>query len=89
MSAMSLMSTLMLSCRKATELMERRSMQPLSAVERMRLWMHKQACAGCRAFSKQSETIDALMAARDTVFTEVKSDPLEERILKTIEEKGG
>ena len=85
---MSLMNTLMLSCRKATELMERRSLKPLSATERMQLWLHERACDGCRAFDKQSKAIDALMVDRDTVFTEVASKPLEERILKAIEEKG-
>ncbi len=85
MTTMSLMTTLMLSCRKATELVERRSTQPLSALERMQLWMHERACDGCRAFDKQSRTIDALMADRDTIFTEVPNKPLEERILKAIE----
>lgn len=84
---MSLMTTLMLSCRKATELMERRSMQPLSAMERMQLWMHERACNGCRVFDKQSKAIDNLLVDRDTTFTEVPSKNLEERILKAIEEK--
>lgn len=86
---MGLMNTLMLSCRKATLLMERRTVVPLNTMDRMQLWMHLRVCDGCRAFEKQSKAIDALLVDRDTTFTVVPSKNLEERILKTIEKKGG
>jgi hypothetical protein len=84
---MGLMNTLMLSCRKATDLMERASMRPLPMGDRMRLWMHLKVCDGCRAFGKQSKIIDDLLAQRDTTFMPVESKPLEDRILKALEDK--
>jgi hypothetical protein len=83
---MGLMNSLMLSCRKATELMERASMQPLPAGDRMRLWMHLKVCDGCRAFEKQGQVIDQLITQRKVNATD--SAALEERILQAIDEKG-
>ncbi|QQR88022.1 MAG: hypothetical protein IPJ76_07355 [Flavobacteriales bacterium] len=81
---MSLMNTLMLSCRKATQLMERRTMAPLGTVDRMQLWMHLRVCDGCRAFQKQNATIEHLMENRDVGTTMPDSATLEERVLKSI-----
>lgn len=78
---MSLMTTLMLSCRKATLLMEQRTVAPLSAVDRMQLWMHLRVCDGCRAFEKQNATIERLMEKRDEKPALADTTALEQRIL--------
>lgn len=83
---MGLMNSLMLSCRKATELVERASMEPLPMSDRMRLWMHLKVCHGCRAFEKQGRAIDQLMAQR--TVQAIDSAAVEERILQAIDEKG-
>jgi hypothetical protein len=81
---MGLMETLMLSCRKAGELIERRTVQPLRPVERMQLWMHLRACDGCTVYKKQSEIIDRLLETRPQELA-VDSVALEDRILKAID----
>jgi hypothetical protein len=83
---MSLMNTLMLSCRKATQLMEQRSMAPLGTMDRMQLWMHLRVCDGCRAYQKQNTIIDRMMEQRKGDDQECVV--LEERILKAVEKKG-
>lgn len=78
---MSLMTTLMLSCRKAMLLMEQRTVAPLSAMDQMQLWMHLRVCDGCRAFEKQNATIERLMEKRDEKPAPVDATALEQRIL--------
>ncbi|MBL0126423.1 MAG: hypothetical protein IPP83_02965 [Flavobacteriales bacterium] len=82
---MSLMNTLMLSCRKATELMERRTMEALGTLDRMQLWMHLRVCDGCRAFQKQNARIDEMMEVRDQPETSLDTTGLEERVLTALE----
>lgn len=83
---MGLMNSLMLSCRKATELTERATMQPLPMGDRVRLWMHLKVCDGCRAFQKQGRVIDQLMTQRMVNTTD--SAAVEGRILQAIDDKG-
>lgn len=84
---MGLMNTLMLSCRKATLLMEQRTMAPLNAMDRMQLWMHLRVCDGCRAFEKQNTTIDRMMEERHEHTDAAQNAALEERIMKAIDSK--
>ncbi len=80
---MGLMHTLLLSCRKATLLMEHRSLVPLNATERMQLWMHIRICTACRVYALQSAFIDTIAEDRDALG-DIDASPLEERILKNI-----
>jgi hypothetical protein len=82
-ASMGLMETLMLSCRKAGELIERRTAQPLRPVERMQSWMHLRACDGCSIYKKQSELIDRLLETRKEELV-VDSVALEDRILRSL-----
>lgn len=56
-----LMYLLMLSCRKATELMEKRSLIGLSWTETIQLRMHKSMCDACSTYEKQSKILDKLL----------------------------
>ena len=56
-----LMNYLMLSCRKATELIEKRTLVRLSFKEKVQLRMHKSMCDACIAYEKQSRKIDELL----------------------------
>ncbi len=56
-----LMNLLMLSCRKATELMEKRLLVGLSLREKMQLGMHKSMCDACTAYEKQSKLLDIFL----------------------------
>ena len=82
------MHTLLLSCRKATLLMERRTMAPLNSQEQMQLWMHTRICSGCRAFAEQNALIDKLAEER-SLPADLDAAPLKERILKDISGASG
>lgn len=51
----------MLSCRKATGLIVRKSETNLNLLQRIQLFFHLRACEACRAFESQSETIDQMV----------------------------
>lgn len=88
---MRLMNILMLSCRKATELMEKKLHTPLGPPEKFQLFLHKQMCDGCRLYEKQSRFIHVLFknkgkstnganGQKKTLPVEVKS-----KIIKELE----
>ncbi|MBI5858386.1 MAG: hypothetical protein HZB42_12150 [Sphingobacteriales bacterium] len=56
-----LMYYLMLSCKKATELIEKRTLVKLSFKEKVQLRMHKSMCDACTAYEMQSGKIDELL----------------------------
>jgi hypothetical protein len=79
----------MLSCKKATELMEKQSLMGLSAKEKFRLRMHTSMCDGCTAYQKQSLMIDNLLhhhiaGAPSEIVHEVENTELRERILLNL-----
>ncbi len=55
------MNAMMLSCVKATELMEMKEHVPLGLVKTMQLHMHTAMCSGCRNYLKQSRLINELL----------------------------
>lgn len=82
---MRIMNFLMLSCRKATELMEKRMLTHLRPVEKVQLFMHKQMCDGCRQYEKQSHFIDKMFKAKAaTEITATSSKTLPEEVKKRI-----
>jgi uncharacterized protein CbrC (UPF0167 family) len=54
------MNWLMLSCKKATELIEKKLLVKLSFKEKIQLEMHKSICNACTAYEKQSKKMDEL-----------------------------
>ena len=56
-----LMHLIMLSCLKATELIERKLEYKLNVVERVQLVMHKSMCKSCSLYEKQSELLENLL----------------------------
>ena len=55
---MKLMNKLMLSCKRATELIEKKMVVKLSCVESLQLTVHKGVCSACKVYEKQSLLID-------------------------------
>jgi thioredoxin-related protein len=53
-----LMNLLMLSCKQASFLADKKSISPLTRKEKVMLAMHKSMCKYCTAFEKQSMAID-------------------------------
>ena len=84
-----IMQILMLSCKKATELIEKRSLVKLSFKEKVQLRMHKSMCDACTAYEKQSKKIDELLHhhIHDTGMEHtvvLKNESLKEKIINNI-----
>ena len=58
MSMKKLMNKLMLSCRKASELIEKKTAFRLTRIETIQLFMHTRMCDACQLYYKQSKFID-------------------------------
>ena len=84
---MNLVHKIIYPCRKATELMERSTVAPLSPLSTLRLWMHKRMCDACALFAKQSKAIDALMDKRGASGPVPDTAQLEEKIIHAIPDK--
>lgn len=56
-----LMNYLMLSCQKATELIEKKSFIGLDWKENMQLKAHTALCNACSNYQKQSKVIDGIL----------------------------
>lgn len=81
---MKIVHSIIYPCRKATELMERATVAPLSPMTRIRLWMHKRMCEACALFAKQSMVIDGLMDKRGTHGPLPDTAQLEELIIRSV-----
>ena len=74
----------MLSCVKATELMEQKEFMPLGFVKEMQLQMHTAMCSGCRNYMKQTALINKLLNKFLHSETETDTAALEQHILSNI-----
>ena len=81
----------MLSCKKATELIEKKLLINLPFKEKMQLKMHKSFCNACTAYEKQSKLMDKLLSKHihkegDEIRSEsvVENEELKKRILDKI-----
>lgn len=81
---MGLTDTLKVSCRKASELIERREFRALGPGERFGQWMHLRICASCRAYVQHSALIDRWLEKNRDVDEVKGSDALRARILRDI-----
>jgi hypothetical protein len=52
------------SCRKATELIEKKTVTRLSVKDKVQLFLHACICDSCRYYAKQSKMIDNLLKKR-------------------------
>lgn len=79
---------LMLSCKKATSLIEKRSLIGLSFKEKVQLKMHKSMCDACSNYEKQSSTIDNLLQNQRTNPENaplIKNEELKEKIINSLQ----
>jgi hypothetical protein len=81
-----LMNLIILSCKKATLLVEKREVKPLSFFEKIQLTMHTSMCDACRAYEKQSQTINKAISQwfDATKNKEPLSYKVKERIIEEI-----
>lgn len=80
----------MLSCKKATELIERKSIFGLSWKENIQLKVHTKMCDACSIYQKQSKEIDTLLekhicSTDETHNPELANKELKETILQRLE----
>jgi hypothetical protein len=80
-----IMNTLMLSCRKATELIEKQSVFELNTLEKTQLFFHLKVCEACKQYEKQSTIIDTIM--QDTYTLKSDKSEVEELIQPTEADK--
>jgi stress-induced morphogen len=79
------MNEMMLSCVKATELMEMKENVPLGLLKTMQLHMHTAMCSGCRNYLKQSRLINELLQKEfSTLHVIENTNDLEAAIISKI-----
>lgn len=83
------MNFLVLSCKKVTELIEKKSVVKLSLKETLQLSLHTSMCSACSRYEKQSKIIDSLLKKhlQDGVFDKIEiqhTQGLKEKIKKLI-----
>ena len=82
---MSIMNTMILSCVKATRLMEMKEHIPLGFLKTIQLHMHTAMCSGCRNYMSQSQLINELLQKKFSVVPAVEdTDELEATIIAKL-----
>ncbi len=76
-----------MSCKKATLLVEKSKLTPLSLKEFLTMKMHLAICSGCTKYNKLSQQLDELFEqlSEQNVKTMYLSNQKKEEILKLIE----
>lgn len=81
------MKTLIYSCQKATELVEKHKVSGLTIQERIRLNIHLSMCSQCKAYSQQSELLEqALEILISDQDDNAPPTDMKERIQKKLSE---
>lgn len=84
-----LMHLMMLSCKKVTELIEKKSLVGLNWKEKIQFTMHTSMCDACSTYQKQSEFLDKILYQQNiTPYSEsvklVENKALKERIISSL-----
>lgn len=75
----------MLSCKKATELVEKKSVVGLSLTEYLKLKLHLGMCKACNAYGKQSILMDKFIwKHHEQNKDEVENPELKRRIIEKL-----
>jgi len=88
-----LMTYLMLSCWKATELIEKKIGFSLNPMEKTQLFLHTSMCNACRNYEKQSKSLDQILYKflgkeenpHDHPVHTPASDDLKQKIISNLE----
>lgn len=77
----------MFSCKKATELLDKRIFEKLSPAEKIKLFLHTKMCNACNAYQKQTTLIHkALNKQIPTTISPSDVTSLKEKIKQKIPE---
>ncbi|HMO40217.1 MAG TPA: hypothetical protein PKC76_18290 [Saprospiraceae bacterium] len=81
----------MLSCKSATQLMEKAHTVGLTRKEKWQLWMHTKLCDACRQYERQSRFLEQLfqryLGMQNPRSPAPPDDKLEARILQKLKER--
>ena len=80
------MNKLMLSCRKASELFEKKTAFRLTRVESIQLFMHTRMCDACQLYYKQSKFIDDAIHHQHRSGKRTLPESAKKKILDRLEE---
>lgn len=58
-----IMKILLNSCKKTSELIDKKAIVPLSLKEIIQLKIHKSMCSTCKAYNQQSKMIDKIISS--------------------------
>ena len=83
-----LMHLFMLSCKKASALIDKKSVIKLSLKENIMLTMHKSMCDACTAYGKQSKLLDKFLHNHihnsEENITVTENNKLKEKIISRL-----
>ena len=83
----------MLSCKKATELIEKKDLVGLDPIQNMQLSAHMMLCKACKDYEQQSHFLDKMISMHmkknsQFPYKDIQPDPeLKKRIAELIREK--
>lgn len=72
------MTHLMYSCRKATELLDKKCFERLNSLEQIKLFMHTRMCDACKAYEKQTTLVHKALRR------EINPDPFPSERISTF-----
>ena len=76
---------LILTCQRATELIEKRNFQKLSFVDKIQLKFHTKICKVCNGYEKQSALFDAVLKSEISQKAPfIENNELKEKILNNL-----
>jgi len=82
------MNTLLLSCKKACELIDKQSVIKLSVKEKVMLHVHTSVCDGCKSYQKQSKLLDEFLQyhvqGNETNVPQIKNNELKQQIISKL-----
>ncbi|MEO6188161.1 MAG: hypothetical protein ABIO82_00115 [Ginsengibacter sp.] len=84
-----IMNWMLLSCKKATELIEKKLLVKISFKEKIQLQLHKSMCSACSAYEKQSKKMDELFHKHiindgTEISGSIQNEDLKEKIINTV-----
>lgn len=78
------MKKLIISCKKATELIEKKQLGTISWIERLQLKIHKGACYVCKVYEQQSRLVGRWLSHSKNNIPKDDNQSLKDRILKEL-----
>lgn len=89
-----MMNILMLSCKKSSELIEKKLFSKLTLIEKIQLTMHTSMCDVCKSWKKQSEELDHSLKnhfhyhpPKDESKQESLSEEVKQAIIRKVEDQ--